>query len=143
MVKNESNEFDEFVKQLQAEIDNEEEKEFSKAVLEEYRNPSNVGVISNPNAEAKYKGPCGDTMHFTLKIQNNVIEDIKFVTDGCGPSIACGSKLTKMVKNLPIEKALSIKPEDLVKELEWLPPDHEHCALLAIRTLNKAFNKEI
>ena len=143
MVKNETDEFDEFVKELQAEIDAEEEKEFSKAVLQEYRNPSNIGVIANPDAEAKYRGPCGDTMHFTFKIKDDVIEDIKFMTDGCGPTIACGSKLSKMVKQLSIKKALTITPEELEKRLEGLPPTHEHCALLAIRTLNKAFGVDI
>ena len=68
---------------------------------------------------------------------------MKFMTDGCGPTIACGSKLVKMVLNKKIEEALSLLPEDLMKALDGLPPDHEHCALLSIRTLNKAFNREI
>ena len=139
MVKNEIDEFDEFVKELQAEIDAEEEKEFSKTVLEEYRNPSNIGAIANPDAEAKYRGPCGDLMHFTFRIKDDVIEDMKFVTDGCGPTIACGSKLSKMVKKLSIKKALAITPEQLEKKLGGLPQTHEHCAVLAINTLNKAF----
>ena len=143
MEKNDNDEFDEFVKELQAEIDAKEEAEFSPEVLKEYRNPSNVGVVKNPDAEAKYRGPCGDTMHFTLKIENNIIEDMKFMTDGCGPTIACGSKLSKMVQKKKVDQALSITQEELIKALEWLPPDHEHCALLAIRTLRKAFNKEI
>ena len=136
-------EFDKFVNDLQAEIDAQEEAEFTMKVLEEYRNPSNVGIIENPDREAKYQGSCGDTMHFTLMIKDDIIRDMKFMTDGCGPTIACGSKLVKMVKNKKIDEALSLRPEDLMKALDGLPPDHEHCALLSIRTLNKAFNREI
>ncbi len=136
-------EFDKFVTELQAEIDAQEEAEFSIKVLEEYRNPSNVGIIENPDAEAKYRGQCGDTMHFTIKIKDDIIQDMKFMTDGCGPTIACGSKLVKMVKNKTIKEALSLKPEDLKNALDGLPSNHEHCALLSIRTLNKAFNREI
>ena len=143
MVKNENDEFDDFVKQLQAEIDAKEEAEFSETVLQEYRNPSNVGIIKNSDREAKYRGSCGDTMHFTFKIQGDIIENMKFMTDGCGPTIACASKLSKMVQKKTINEALSISQEDLIKALEWLPPDNEHCALLAIQTLKKAFNKEI
>ncbi|MHA1784741.1 MAG: iron-sulfur cluster assembly scaffold protein [Candidatus Helarchaeota archaeon] len=136
-----ADDFDEFIKNLQAEIDAKEELEFSKEVLKEYRNPSNVGIIENPDAEAKYRGTCGDTMHFTFRTQDGIIKEMKFMTDGCGPTIACGSKLSKIVKNLPIKDALLITKEDLMKSLNGLPPDHEHCALLAVLTLKEAFNK--
>jgi len=143
MPRKSDEEFDKFVNDLQAEIDAQEEAEFTMKVLEEYRNPSNVGIIENADKEAKYRGPCGDTMHFTLILKDDIIHDMKFMTDGCGPTIACGSKLVKMVKNKKIEEALSLLPEDLSKALDGLPHDHEHCALLSVRTLNKAFGREI
>ncbi|MHA1130383.1 MAG: iron-sulfur cluster assembly scaffold protein [Candidatus Helarchaeota archaeon] len=133
-------EFDKFVNELQEEIFQEELNSFSSKVVEEYHNPKNWGRLKDANAQAILKGPCGDTQMVFLKIQNNIIKEASFMTDGCGPTIACGSKLTTLITNLPIEAARKITPQDLEDSLDGLPNEHKHCALLAVNTLHKALD---
>jgi nitrogen fixation NifU-like protein len=132
---------DEFVKlleKLQQKIENEEEETYSKIVIREYRNPSNFGVLANPNAVGEIKGPCGDTMKITLYINDDKIVKANFWTDGCGSTIACGSMLTKIIKGKTLKEAKSFSTSQLLKNLEGLPKDHYHCTVLAINTLKKA-----
>jgi nitrogen fixation NifU-like protein len=116
----------------------EEETTFSKKVINEYRNPTNFGFIKNPDASGKIKGPCGDTMRIDLKIKDNKISDVRFWTDGCGASIACGNMLTKMITEKTIQEAKNITSAELLFALDGLPLEHQHCSVLAINTLNKS-----
>ena len=132
------NELDRFVESIQRKIYREEEAIYSEEVICEYRNPQNVGQMSDPDASAILTGPCGDTMEFYLKMEEGRVKDIVFMTDGCGPSIACGSKLTKMVKGKKIDDTRAITKEDLLIALGGLPDESKHCAKLAVDTLQKA-----
>jgi nitrogen fixation NifU-like protein len=132
---------DDFVKlleELQRKIEYDEEETYSKVVIREYRNPSNFGFIKNPDASGKIKGPCGDTMRLYLKINNEKISAVRFWTDGCGASIACGSMLTKMIKGKALQKVNNITNLELLEVLGGLPIEHHHCTVLAINTLQKA-----
>lgn len=135
--------FEKIIKEIQRKIEYEEETEFSKKVINEYRNPSNFGVIDNPDAVGKTKGPCGDTMQIMLKIDNGKVTDVRFWTDGCGTSIACGSMLTKMIKGKTIEEIFTITSEKLNDELDGLPENHVHCSVLAVNTLKRTVEKLI
>ena len=130
--------FEGMVKELQQKIDRDEEKTYSKKVINEYRNPTNFGFIENPDATGQIKGTCGDTVRMDLRIKGNVIQDARFWTDGCGASIACGSMLTKMVKGKTIEHALMITSDELTTVLGGLPKENLHCSILAVNTLHKA-----
>ena len=77
-------------------------------------------------------------MKITLKIFNEIIKDSRFWTDGCGPSIACGNMLSRMIIGKNIQYAKKITSSQLLKALEGLPKDHQHCATLAVNTLQKA-----
>ena len=88
-----------------------------------------------------YLGPCGDTMHFFLKIKDNIIEDAHFITDGCGASVATASQTTLLIKGKSIESAKKLKPEEIDEALKGLPDDHKHCAELAVRTLRRAIDQ--
>ena len=138
----ESDEFDRFVETLQEEIYREEEAVYSREVIQEYRNPQNVGRMLDSDASAVMTGPCGDTMEFYLKIEEGRVKDMQFMTDGCGPSVACGSKLTKMVKGKTVDGVKTITQEDLLIALGGLPDESKHCAKLAVDTLGKALNQE-
>jgi nitrogen fixation NifU-like protein len=132
---------DDFVKlleELQRKIEYDEEEIYSKVVIREYRNPSNFGFLKNPDASGKIKGPCGDTMRIDLKIKDEKISDVRFWTDGCGASIACGNMLTKMVTGKTLYKANNISNLQLLEALGGLPIEHHHCTVLAINTLQKA-----
>jgi len=111
---------------------------YSQTVIREYRNPSNFGVIENPDALGEVKGPCGDTMKISLRIEDGKIRDACFWTDGCGATIACGSMLTKMIKGEALDGASAITSEKLTSALEGLPDEHMHCSKLAVNTLRKA-----
>jgi nitrogen fixation NifU-like protein len=132
------NDFLKMLEKLQKKIEYDEEQAYSNIVIHEYRYPSNFGVLDNPDAIAKIKGPCGDTMKLSLRITNNVIKDACFWTDGCGATIACGSMLTKMMIGLTVDEATNITSEKLTKALNGLPTEHLHCTILAVNTLHKA-----
>jgi len=131
------NDFEGVVKELQQKIDHDEEETYSKKVIKEYRNPSNFGFIENPDATGQVKGPCGDTMRIDVRIKNNVIQDARFWTDGCGASLACGNMLTSMIKGKNIDEANGISSEKLLEVLDGLPKEHQHCATLAVHTLHE------
>jgi len=108
---------------------------YSDKVLEHYERPKNVGSLdkSDPHVGTGIVGApeCGDVMKLQLKISpNNVIEDAKFKTFGCGSAIASSSLATEWVKGKTVEEALEIKNTDIVNELS-LPPVKIHCSVLA------------
>src|SRR6266446_9440305 len=108
---------------------------YSDKVLEHYERPKNVGSLdkSDPTVGTGIVGApeCGDVMKLQLKIgPNNVVEDAKFKTFGCGSAIASSSLATEWVKGKTIDEALAIKNTEIVKELA-LPPVKIHCSVLA------------
>jgi len=128
------------IKELQKKIEYDEERKYSKKVIIEYRNPTNFGFLEHPDSIGVIKGPCGDTMKITLKMVNGKIQDARFWTDGCGATLACGNMLTKIIKGKTPYEALKISQDDLIKNLDGLPKEHTHCALLAVNTLREAIN---
>ena len=138
---NKDDDFKKMVNNLQKKIDREEENIYSKNVLKEFRNPTNFGYIENPDTTGLIKGPCGDTIRIDLRIKNKKIINACFWTDGCGPSIACGNMLTKMIKGDTIEQAMKITYDQLTSELGGLPQENLHCSKLAVDTLHTAIKK--
>ena len=136
-----NDELERLLEELQRKVEYEEEQTYSEVVISEFRNPSNFGVIEKPDAIGEIKGPCGDTMKFTLNIKNGRIINARFWTDGCGATIACGSMLTKMIKGKSINEITGITEEQLITALDGLPEDHIHCSTLAVNTLQKAIKK--
>ena len=113
-------------------------EEFYSTANKHASNPHNMGKLEDFNGHAKITGPCGDTMEFWLQVQDEKIKKVSFITDGCGPSRACGSMTTCLAEGKSIEEVKSINQQDVLKALEGLPKDHEHCALLATNTLKAA-----
>jgi nitrogen fixation protein NifU and related proteins len=130
--------FDNMIEKIQNEIYEQERMIFSERVIEEYNNPKNISKMAQPDIFATLTGWCGDTMEIYLKMDHDIIEDISFMTDGCGATIACGSMLTSMVKGKSVEEAEAITDNDLITALQGLPEENLHCAHLAIITLEKA-----
>jgi nitrogen fixation NifU-like protein len=119
-------------------IQEQQEAMFSATVLQEARQPRNMGLMLNPDGFSLLTGTCGDTMEFFLRIRDSRIDTVTFMTDGCGPTVACGSRLTRMAKGQDLEEAAAIEAEDLIHALDGLPPEHTHCATLAVETLRDA-----
>ena len=136
--------FDRMVKELQREIAEQEQAVYSAKVIEEVHNPRNIGRMSQPHARGLVHGWCGDTMEIYLRLNGERIEEATFMTDGCGPSVACGSMLTRMVIGMSLEEASEVRPENLLDALDGLPEESDHCAELAVSTLQNAiFNHRV
>jgi nitrogen fixation NifU-like protein len=131
-------EFDRIVEWLERKTEDDARGAFSDKVVDEFFAPSNLERLSNPDARAIVTGPCGDTMEIYLLLDGDVIRHASFMTDGCGPTVACGSTLTKMLRGMRLADARKLKPQQLTDALDGLPPENEHCADLAIMTLRRA-----
>ena len=137
MSDDKKSDFDKFVDELQEQIYEQERQDFSEKVVAEYYNPYHFGKMKNPSAFGEAKGKCG-MMQFFLKINNKIITDATFFTDGCGTTVACGSKMIKLIEKKSIKEIIKITENDLKNALDGLPPENEHCAELAVRTLRVA-----
>ncbi|MEX2721315.1 MAG: Fe-S cluster assembly scaffold protein NifU [Candidatus Wukongarchaeota archaeon] len=112
---------------------------YSEKVVEHFKNPRNVGQIPDADGEGTVGNPiCGDLMTIYIKVKDGRIEDIKFMTFGCGAAIATSSMITEMAKGKTIEEALKIGRKDVADELDGLPPIKMHCSNLAADALHAA-----
>jgi nitrogen fixation NifU-like protein len=107
---------------------------YSKAVIDHYENPRNVGKFDandNDVGTGMVGAPaCGDVMRLQIKVENGIIRDARFKTYGCGSAIASSSLITELVKGMSLDQASSIKNSDIAEELA-LPPVKIHCSILA------------
>jgi nitrogen fixation NifU-like protein len=105
---------------------------YTEKVIETFMNPQNVGRMPDADGIGKVGNPqCGDIMQIFIKVKDNVIYDIKFLTLGCAAAIATSSIATQMVKGKTIEEALKITNKEVVNALGGLPPEKHHCSVLA------------
>jgi len=112
---------------------------YTDKVMDHFENPRNVGEISQADGVGQVGNPtCGDIMKIYLKIDNDVITDIKFKTFGCGAAIATSSIVTEMAKGKTIEEALQLSNKAVAEALGGLPPKKLHCSNLAADALHAA-----
>ncbi len=100
-----------------------------------------LGRMNDPSAAARVTGPCGVTMEFYLVIRDDVIETVRYHTDGCQYTHLCGTAVAVMAEGASVKKALTINPALLLDELKDLPPEHRHCAILSVSTLYRAIGE--
>ena len=113
--------------------------QYSKKVLNHFKNPHNMGELNDPDGIGQVGNPvCGDMMKLYIKVKDNKIEDIKFQTLGCAAAIATSSMITDLAKEKTLEQAKKITKQDVSKALGNLPPIKEHCSNLAAEALKKA-----
>lgn len=118
--------------------------EYNEKVLEHFREPKNMGEIENPDGQATVGNPqCGDIMQMTIKVRKNkkgeeIIEDIKFKTLGCGAAVASSSVGTTMAKGKTLGEALKLTNQQVAEALGGLPPTKIHCSNLAAEAIHKA-----
>ena len=114
---------------------------YSDKVLDHYENPRNVGSMdkNDKNVGTGMVGApaCGDVMKLQIKVKDNIVEDAKFKTYGCGSAIASSSLVTEMLKGKTIEQAQAIQNMEIVEELA-LPPVKIHCSVLAEDAIKSA-----
>ncbi len=112
---------------------------YSEKVMDHFSNPRNVGEIKDASGVGTEGNPvCGDLMTIYIKVEDDVITDIKFKTFGCGAAIATSSMITEMAMGKTIDEALKITRNDVADELEGLPPVKMHCSNLAADALKAA-----
>ena len=110
--------------------------EYSDKVMDHFMNPRNVGTLEDADGVGRTGNPvCGDLMEMSVKIDGDVIKDIRFRTFGCGAAIATSSMATELIKGKTIDEALQISNRAIAEALDGLPPVKMHCSLLAAEAL--------
>lgn len=115
---------------------------YSDKVMDHFRNPRNVGVLEDANGIGEVGNPvCGDIMKMYLKINDDeIIEDVKFETFGCGSAIASSSMATELIKGKSVEEALSLTNKAVAEALDGLPAHKMHCSVLAEEAIKSAID---
>jgi len=112
---------------------------YSEKVMDHFSNPRNVGELNDANAVGTVGNPkCGDIMKMYMKIENGVIEDVRFKTFGCGAAVATSSMATELVKGKTVKEALSLTNKAVAEALDGLPPVKLHCSVLAEEAIKAA-----
>ena len=112
---------------------------YSDKVMDHFRNPRNVGTIENADGVGEVgNAKCGDIMTMYLKIDDDVITDVKFETFGCGSAIASSSMATEMIKGKPVSEALTVTNKAVAEALDGLPAHKMHCSVLAEEAIHNA-----
>ncbi|MBR4168092.1 MAG: Fe-S cluster assembly scaffold protein NifU [Lachnospiraceae bacterium] len=115
---------------------------YSEKVMEHFRNPRNVGVIEDANGIGEVgNAKCGDIMKMYLKINDDeIIEDVKFETFGCGSAIASSSMATELIKGKPLTEAMQLTNAAVAEALDGLPAYKMHCSVLAEEAIKSAID---
>lgn len=114
---------------------------YSEKVMDHFSNPRNVGEMEDANGIGEVGNPkCGDIMRMYLKIEDDVVKDVKFKTFGCGAAIATSSIATEMIKGKPLEEVLKLTNSAVVSALDGLPPQKIHCSVLAEQAIKSAIS---
>ena len=112
---------------------------YSEKVMEHFANPHNVGEMKDADGVGEVGNPkCGDIMRMYIKVEDDVITDVKFMTFGCGAAIATSSMATDLVKGKKIEDALKLTNKSVMEALDGLPPVKVHCSVLAEQAIKAA-----
>ena len=114
---------------------------YSEKVMDHFQHPRNVGIIENADGIGEVgNAKCGDIMKIYLKIEDDIIKDVKFETFGCGSAIASSSMATELIKGKTVDEALKLTNKAVVEALEGLPPVKVHCSVLAEQAVKAALS---
>ena len=112
---------------------------YSEKVMDHFLHPRNVGVIEDANAIGEVgNAKCGDIMKMYLKIKDDIVEDVKFETFGCGSAIASSSMATEMIKGKPLSEVRNLTNKAVTEALDGLPAHKIHCSVLAEEAIHSA-----
>ena len=112
---------------------------YSEKVMDHFRNPRKEGIIEDANGIGEVgNAKCGDIMKMYLKIEDGIIEDVKFETFGCGSAIASSSMATELIKGKPVEEAMKLTNKAVAEALDGLPAYKMHCSVLAEEAIQSA-----
>ena len=112
---------------------------YSEKVMDHFRNPRNVGVLEDANGIGEVgNAKCGDIMKMYLKIEDDIVKDVKFETFGCGSAIASSSMATELIKGKPVSEARKLTNQAVAEALDGLPDYKMHCSVLAQEAIESA-----
>ena len=112
---------------------------YSEKVMDHFLHPRNVGVIEDADAVGEVgNAKCGDIMKMYLKIKDDIVEDVKFETFGCGSAIASSSMATEMIKGKPLSEVRTLTNKAVTEALDGLPAHKIHCSVLAEEAIKSA-----
>ena len=112
---------------------------YSNKVMEHFRNPRNVGIIEDANGIGEVgNAVCGDIMKMYLKIEDDIVQDVKFETFGCGSAIASSSMATELIKGKPLSEVKKLTNQAVAEALDGLPDYKMHCSVLAEEAIRAA-----
>ena len=112
---------------------------YSEKVMDHFRNPRNVGVIEDANGIGEVgNAKCGDIMKMYLKIEDDIVKDVKFETFGCGSAIASSSMATELIKGKPVSEVRTLTNKAVAEALDGLPDYKMHCSVLAEEAIQSA-----
>ena len=114
---------------------------YSEKVMDHFRNPRNVGVIEDANGIGEVgNAKCGDIMKMYLKIEDDIVQDVKFETFGCGSAIASSSMATELIKGKPVSEVKTLTNKAVAEALDGLPDYKMHCSVLAEEAIRSALD---
>jgi nitrogen fixation NifU-like protein len=131
---------DDFVNHLQAEIDTQALHDYGPEAFDRWKAPSRMGPMADADACGRVRGTCGDTMQIFVKIADGRVAEASFTTDGCGPSVICGSFAAEMICGRPLEDLADFDGEQILVRTGGLPEDDRHCAFLAAASVRAALD---
>jgi nitrogen fixation NifU-like protein len=131
---------DNFVRELQDKIYDDTLRDYGQEAFERWLNPSYMHEMENCDARGRITGPCGDTMEIFLRFHDGRVSEASFTTDGCGPSMICGSLAAELAMGKEPGEIREITAKTILDTIGGLPEDDVHCASLAANTLQVALN---
>ncbi len=132
--------FDAIADKIQGEVFAEAKDALGEKGFERWRNPKFYGKISDADGFARLKGSCGDTMEMYIKVDAERVCEIGYMTDGCASSSVAGSFTAELAIGKTIEEVFELNGSDVLKEIGTFPEAEEHCAYLAVETIQEALN---
>ena len=136
-----SNDVDAFVERLQEMMLDQARQTFGDVAFQRWQNPLYMGVIVDADSFAHVTGSCGDSMVVYMKFENDRVIDVAFQTDGCAPTIICGSFAAELALGKTTDEVMDITGEDVIAQFGRLPEEHKHCATLAAGALSEAVHR--
>ena len=134
-------ELDVFIDDLQHEVNAEAIQAYGEKGFARWRNPKRCHSMEDADSHAVLKGGCGDTMEIFIKMEEGRVKDASYRTDGCGSSSICGSFAAELSIGKRPEEILDMSGKTILEEIGRFPQEEEHCAHLAISTLQEAINQ--
>ena len=132
--------FDALMNKIQNEVFTEAKSALGEKGFDRWRNPKFCGVMEKAHSHAQMKGSCGDTMQMYLLVDDNRVNQVSYVTDGCSSSSIAGSFTAEMAMGKTLIEVLDMTGADVLQEIGVFPEAEEHCAHLAVSTLHEAVN---